>query len=138
MKKISIIAIWALFAFSMPLNASEQKHDMEDQPKKEMKRKYRQKAMREKDFKMMCEIVEDASFNKKKIGVIKVACISSYFNNEQCVKLLSMISFENDRLEALRVLVPRVIDLNSKEVLKQFSFSSSKQEVMKILHPERR
>lgn len=138
MNKISTIAMCAIFAFGMPLMASAQRPNIEHRPKKEMREKHRPRAMHDKDFKMMCEIVEDASFSKKKIGVVKVACISSYFNNEQCVKLLSMISFENDRLEALRVLAPRVIDLNSKEVLKQFSFSSSKQEVMKILHPERR
>ena len=138
MNKISTIAMCAIFAFGMPLMASAQRSNIEHRPKKEMREKHRPRAMHDKDFKMMCEIVEDASFSKKKIGVVKVACISSYFNNEQCVKLLSMISFENDRMETLKVLAPRVLDPNPKEIQKQFSFSSSKEEVMEILYPERR
>ena len=98
-----------------------------------MRAKSYPQAMHRKDFKMMCEVVKDASFNEKKIGVIKVACISSYFDSKQCVKLLSMISFESDRLKALKVRAPRVLDINPSEILKQFSFSSNKDKAMEIL-----
>ena len=93
--------------------------------------------MQDEDFKMMCEIVDDASFHEKKIGVIKVACISSYFNSKQCAKLLSMISFDDAKLNALKVLAPRlIIDTDVTEVtdiVKQFSFSSNKDKALEIL-----
>ena len=93
--------------------------------------------MQDEDFSMMCKVVKDASFSDKMIGVIKVACISSYFNSRQCAKLLSMISFDDAKQNALKVLAPRlIIDTDVTEVtdiVKQFSFSSKKDKALEIL-----
>ena len=113
--------------------ASEQSPQVERYPKKELRGEHRPRAMHRKDFKMMCEVVKDASFSDKKIGVIKVACISSYFDSKQCAKLLALFSFENDKLEALKVLAPRIVNFNPKEILKQFTFSSNKDEALEII-----
>ena len=133
----SIIALVMLFTLAMPMMASEQNLQVEHRPKKEMRYERRPRAMHRKDFKMMCEVVDDASFHEKKIGVIKVACISSYFNSKQCAKLLSMISFDDAKLNALKVLAPRlIIDTDVTEVtdiVKQFSFSSNKDKALEIL-----
>ena len=137
MKKKSVITMLVIFALGMPLVASGQSQRMERRPKKEMRDEFRPRAMLDKDFKMMCEVVDEASFTERKIGVIKVACISSYFTSEQCAKLLSMISFDTDKLEALKVLRPRVLNINAKEIQKQFSFSSNKEEAMEIMFPSR-
>lgn len=136
MKKKSIIALVMLFTLAMPIMASGQRHEEEHHQRKEMRDKFRPKAMHHKDFKMMCEVVDDASFHEKKIGVIKVACISSYFNSKQCAELLSMFSFEKDKLQALKVLRPKMLDLNPKEIQKQFTFSSGKEEAMEIMYPD--
>ena len=137
MMKKSAITMLVVFALGMPLVASGQSQRMEHRPKKEMRDEFRPKAMQDKDFKMMCEVVNDASFTEKKIGVIKVACISSYFTGEQCAKLLSMVSFDTAKLEALRVLSPRVLNKDVRKIQDQFSFSSSKEEAMKIMFPDR-
>ncbi|MBQ5911799.1 MAG: DUF4476 domain-containing protein, partial [Bacteroidaceae bacterium] len=71
-------------------------------------------------------------------GVIKVACISSYFNSRQCAKLLSMISFDDAKLNALKVLAPRIIDKDVTEIVKQFSFTSSKDKALEILSKNKR
>ena len=126
-----------IFALGIPLVASGQNQRMERRPKKEMRDERRPKAMWDKDFVMMCEVVDEASFTERKIGVIKVACISSYFTSEQCAKLLSMLSFDTAKLEALRVLRPRVLNINAREIQGQFSFSSNKEEAMKIMFPDR-
>ena len=134
----SIIALVMLFALAMPLMASEQRQKMAHDHRKEMRYERKPRAMHHKDFKMMCEIVDDASFHEKKIGVIKVACISSYFNSKQCAKLLSMISFDDAKLNALKVLAPRIIDKDVTEIVKQFSFSSSKDKALEILSKNKR
>ena len=138
MKKKSIIALVMLFALAMPIMASEQIPQKERYPRKEMRYERKPRAMHHKDFKMMCEVVDDASFHEKKIGVIKVACISSYFNSRQCAKLLSMISFDDAKLNALKVLAPRIIDKDVTEIVKQFSFSSSKNKALEILSKNKR
>ena len=137
MMKKSAITMLVFFALGMPLVASGQSQRMERRPKKEMRDEFRPRAMRDRDFKMMCEVVDEASFTERKIGVIKVACISSYFTSEQCAKLLSMVSFDTAKLEALKVLSPRVLNIDAREIQKQFSFSSSKEEAMKIMFPGR-
>ena len=133
MKKKSVIAMLVILVLGMPLMASGQRQEKEHHPRKEMRGEFRPKAMSDKDFKVMCEVVDEASFNERKIGVIKVACISSYFTSKQCVKLLSMISFENDKLEALKVLHPRMLDIDAKPILKQFTFSDNKDKAIEIL-----
>ena len=133
MKKISVITLFALFTFAMPMMALEQKQEVKHHHRKEIRGKFRPKAMHHKDFTMMCEVVDDASFTDKKIGVIKVACISSFFNSKQCAKLLSMISFEEGKLKALKVLAPRMIDRDVTDIVKQFSFSSNKDKALEIL-----
>ena len=137
MNKKSAIALVTLFTLAMPMMASVQRQEMEHHQRKEMRYERRPRAMHKKDFKMMCEVMDDASFHEKKIGVIKVACISSYFNSKQCAKLLSMISFDDAKLKALKVLAPRlIIDTDVTEVteiVKQFSFSSNKDKALEIL-----
>jgi hypothetical protein len=129
----SIIALVMLFTLAMPMMASEQNPQVEHRPKKEMRYERRPRAMHRKDFKMMCEVVDDASFHEKKIGVIKVACISSYFNSKQCAKLLSMIPFDDAKLKALKVLAPRMIGRDVTDIVKQFTFSSNKDKALEIL-----
>ena len=133
MNKKSAIALVTLFTLAMPMMASVQRQEMEHHPKKEIKHEHSPKAMHHKDFKMMCKVVDDASFHEKKIGVIKVACISSYFNSKQCAKLLSMISFDDAKLKALKVLAPRMIGRDVTDIVKQFSFSSNKDKALEIL-----
>ena len=133
MKKKSIIALVMLFTLAIPMMASVQRQEMEHQHRKEMRHEHRPRVMHNKDFKMMCEVVDDASFHEKKIGVIKVACISSYFNSKQCAKLLSMIPFDDAKLKALKVLAPRMIGRDVTDIVKQFTFSSNKDKALEIL-----
>ena len=133
MKKKSVITMLVILALGMPMTASGQRHEVEYHQRKEMKDKFRPKAMQDEDFRMMCKVVKDASFSDKMIGVIKVACISSYFTSKQCAQLLSMFSFENDKLKALKVLHPRMLDIDAKPILKQFTFSDNKDKAIEIL-----
>ncbi|MBO5793926.1 MAG: DUF4476 domain-containing protein [Bacteroidaceae bacterium] len=133
MNKKSAIALVMLFTLAIPMMASVQRQEMEHHHRKEMRHEHRPRAMHNKDFKMMCEVVDDASFHEKKIGVIKVACISSYFNSKQCAKLLSMIPFDDAKLKALKVLAPRMIGRDVTDIVKQFTFSSNKDKALEIL-----
>ena len=133
MNKKSAIALVMLFTLAIPMMASVQRQEMEHQHRKEMRHEHRPRVMHNKDFKMMCEVVDDASFHEKKIGIIKVACISSYFNSKQCAKLLSMIPFDDAKLKALKVLAPRMIGRDVTDIVKQFSFSSNKDKALEIL-----
>jgi hypothetical protein len=133
MNKKSAIALVMLFTLAIPMMASVQRQEMEHHHRKEMRHEHRPRVMHNKDFKMMCEVVDDASFHEKKIGVIKVACISSYFNSKQCAKLLSMIPFDDAKLKALKVLAPRMIGRDVTDIVKQFTFSYNKDKALELL-----
>ena len=139
MKPLMIVAMVALSLFCLPASAAGQdrkpKEQMEYRDKKQMnKRGKHPRAMRGKDFDMMVDIVKKASFNDKKIDIIRVACIGSYFSSKQCAQLLSLLSFDSNKEEALEVIAPRLVDMNNADdIVKKFSFSSSKDKAVSIL-----
>ena len=87
-----------------------------------------------KHFSMMYKIVKDASFDKNKIGIIRVACIASNFSSKQCARLLALLSFDDNKIDALEIMKPNLVELdNYNKILNQFSFSSSREKAAKIL-----
>ena len=144
LKPLIIVAIVALNIFCLPASAAapdkKPKEKMEYRDKKQTGKRYKQpRAMRDKDFEMMAGIVKNASFDDNKIDVIRVACIGSYFSSKQCAKLLSLMSFDNDRVKALEIIAPRLVDMNNiDDIVKKFSFSSSKDKAVSILQRHKR
>ena len=136
---LMIVAIMTLSIFCLPASAAspdkKAKGQVEYRDKKPKgKRQMHPHAMRDKDFEMMVDIVKNASFNDKKIDVIRVACIGSYFSSRQCAQLLSLLSFDDDKVKALEVIAPRLVDMeNADKIIKEFSFSSSKEKAVSIL-----
>ena len=145
LKSLMIVAIVALSIFCLPASAAaapdkKPKEKIEYRDKKQMsKRHVHPRAMRDKDFDMMFGIVKNTSFNDKKIDVIRVACIGSYFSSRQCAQLLSLLSFDNNKMKALEVIAPRLVDMeNADKIIKEFSFSSSKEKAVSILKRRKR
>ncbi|MBR5814281.1 MAG: DUF4476 domain-containing protein, partial [Bacteroidaceae bacterium] len=69
-----------------------------------------------------------------RIDIIRVACIGSNLSSNQCAKLLSLLSFDNNKLEALEVMAPRIVDNDyNDKILKQFSFSVNREKAARIL-----
>lgn len=134
-RNIMLIALMAIVMVSLPQESQAQerrpKAQIEKREKKEQRN--RERAMRDKDFSMMYKIVKKYSFDDKKIDIIRVASIGSYFSSRQCAELLSLISFNDNRLEALEVMAPRIVDdKDFDRIMKQFSLSY-KDKVSRIL-----
>ena len=138
LKSLMIVAIVALTVFCLPASAAEPdkkpKEKMEYRDKKQKgKRHVHPRAMRDKDFDMMAGIVKKASFDDKKIDVIRVACIGSHFSSRQRAQLLSLLSFDDNKIKALEVIASRLVDKNNADdIVKEFSFSSSKDKAVSI------
>lgn len=126
-RNIMLIALMAVVMVSLPQESQAQerrpKAQIEKREKKEQRN--RERAMRGKDFSMMYKIVKKYSFDYEKIDIISVASIGSYFSSRQCAELLSLISFNDNRLEALEVMAPRIVDdKDFDRIMKQFSLSN--------------
>ena len=139
LNSLMIVAIVAMTVFCLPASAAEPdkkpKEKMEYRDKKQRGKRYTHpRAIRDKDFDMMVGIVKNASFDDKKIDVMRVACIGSYFSSRQCAKLLSLLSFDDNKIKALEVIASRLVDTNNADdIVKEFSFSSSKDKAVSIL-----
>ena len=137
-KNIMLIALMAAAMVALPQESQAQerkpKAQIEKRERREQRKPERVRAMRDKDFAMMYNIVKEASFNDNKIDIMRVASIGSYFNSKQCAKLLSLIPFNNDKLKALEVIAPRLVDNKDLDnIIKQFPFKADKEKAMKIL-----
>ena len=91
-------------------------------------------AMDKSDFKLLRSLLKEESFDNGRIKMIRVACIGNYFTSNQCADMLSILSFDSNRLEALEYIAPRVIDKHACDViLKEFSFISNREKAEALL-----
>ena len=94
----------------------------------------RARAMNKSDFEFLYSLLEEESFDKDRIKMIRVACIGNYFTSRQCASMLSLLNFDSYRLEALEYLAPRVIDKQARDViLKEFAFVSNREKAEALL-----
>ncbi len=137
MKRIMLIAFVALMMIPMPQQAVAKeriKVQVEKRDKRPQRKPVMLRAMRNDDFSMVYKIVKNTSFDKNKIDIIRVACIGSNFSSRQCARLLSLLSFDDNKLDALKVMAPRLVDVEDYDkIIKQFSFSSNRNKAEKIL-----
>ena len=99
----------------------------------------RVRAMGDADFKLLRSLLKEESFDKNRAKMIRVACIGNYFTSSQCAAMLSLFSFDSNKLEVLEYLAPRVIDRRGCEaILEEFSFLSNRKKAEELLKVRRR
>jgi hypothetical protein len=99
----------------------------------------RVRAMGDADFKLLRSLLKEESFDKNRAKMIRVACIGNYFTSSQCAAMLSLFSFDSNKLEVLEYLAPRVIDRRGCEaILEEFSFLSNRKKAEDLLKVRRR
>jgi hypothetical protein len=78
--------------------------------------------------------VRKESRAKDKLLVLEQAAGYHYFTTDQAMELLPLISFSDDRMEAVRALWPRILDRhNGHRFYELFKFSSDKKELRELL-----
>ncbi len=78
--------------------------------------------------------IKRESFSENRLRVLQQAVPGHYFVVAQAQQVLSIFSFSGDRLAAMRLLKPRLLDReNFFKLYDSFSFSSEKAELKKIL-----
>lgn len=132
--KLMILMLMLLVGASV-VSAQDWAGDVERVEHRGRDRGYREiKPMKSGDFKKFCRYVKDTSFDKNKIHIVEIATFGSYFSSEQCYKILSLFSFDDNKLAVLRILKPVILDYNCAEkILSSFSFSSKREKAAAIL-----
>jgi hypothetical protein len=79
--------------------------------------------------------IESESFSQEQLTVLGQAAPNNYFVVGQVQQILERFTFSNDKLEAMRLLKPRTLDLseNGFKLYSSFEFSNDKEQLKKIL-----
>ena len=105
----------------------EQRHHKE-QPSR------RHSAMNEKDFQFLYKIIKKKSFDDDRMEILSVGVLDNYFTCHQCVRLMSLYKFDDDKLQILRIMAGHIVDLeNHHDILMRLDFESNKLKALYIL-----
>lgn len=93
-----------------------------------------QAAMDAASFTSLTAAVGGESFSDGKIKVIRLSASSNYYTCAQVGALLDSLTFSADKLKALEILNPRIVDRqNIHTIPSHFTFSSDKDAATKLL-----
>ena len=133
----TILCVWASSTFALTSSTSvikrsevktvEQRHHKE-QPSR------RHSAMSEKDFQFLYKIIKKKSFDDDRMEILSVGVLDNYFTCQQCVRLMSLYKFDDDKLKILRIMSGHIVDLeNHHDILMRLDFESNKLKALNIL-----
>jgi len=90
--------------------------------------------MDEAAFRNLLKAVERESFANDKLRVLGQAAPANWFLVAQTQQVLSQLTFPKERLEAVRILRPRILDTgNFYQLYASFEFPGDKDELKRIL-----
>ena len=133
----TILCIWASSTFALTPSTSvikrsevktvEQRHHKE-QPSRH------HSAMHEKDFQFLYKIIKKKSFDDDRMEILSVGVLDNYFTCQQCVRLMSLYKFDDEKLKILRIMSGHIVDLeNHHDILMRIDFDSNKLKALDIL-----
>lgn len=81
--------------------------------------------------------IEGESFSEEQLTVLGQAAPNNYFLVGQVKQILERFTFAKDKLEAMRLLKPRTLDLteNGFKIYSSFEFAADKEQLKKIMAP---
>lgn len=86
------------------------------------------------EFGQLLQVVDNASFAQDKKRVVKTSVLSHYFMVDQLIRLASKFSFDNDKLEVVETVYPKLLDLDKNYLLYNcFTFSDAKTKLEKFI-----
>lgn len=148
MKRITVtVFILALGAWmaTEPLNAATSSNTsvmesakVQQHPRRE-RPPHRSPIMNKEDFRFLYNIIKGKAFDKDRLELLSVGVLDNYFSCRQCVKLMSIYTFDDDKLKVLNIMTGHIADLeNAQLILDAFSFDSNKRKAASLLRVRRR
>lgn len=85
-------------------------------------------------FSILYNKVKKASFDDNKFDLIEVASLGCYYSCSQAVRLMKIFTFDDERLKALSMMAPHIVDpQNATDIYKLFCFDSDKEKAGEIM-----
>ena len=97
-------------------------------------REQRMFCLSDEKFAVLYNKVKNASFDDRKMDLIEVASLGAFYSCEQCASIMSIFSFGDKKLAALRLMAPRIIDPHRAYLIyDKLTFQSEKDEAARII-----
>ena len=97
-------------------------------------REQRVLCLSDEKFAILYNKVKNASFDDRKMDLIEVASLGAFYSCEQCASIMSIFSFGDKKLAALRLMAPRIIDPHRAYLIyDKLTFQSEKDEAARII-----
>lgn len=91
-------------------------------------------AMSDADFSDLYRQMKEEPFKDGQLKLIRNKAVSSGFLCNQCVKILELFTWDDDKMEFLSVLAPVIVDRsNSDKIVKCFTYMSGREKARRIL-----
>ena len=85
-------------------------------------------------FSILYNKVKNTSFDDRKMDLIEVASLGAFYSCEQCATMMSIFSFGDKKLAALRLMASRIVDPHRAYIIfDQLSFQSEKDKAARII-----
>ena len=85
-------------------------------------------------FAILYNKVKNTSFDDRKMDLIEMASLGAFYSCEHCATMMSIFSFGDKKLVALRLMAPRIVDPHRAYIIfDQLSFQSEKDEAARII-----
>lgn len=88
------------------------------------------RVMNPKLFNQFFDQVKNEPFHSDRIKTIETALVTTYFTSAQCLRLVNLYSFDDEKVKLMKLMYPRIADKQAFfTVVDTLTFSSNKDEM---------
>lgn len=92
------------------------------------------RGMNDRDFQAFYNKVKSKTFNDDKLNLIESGIGNRGLSCRQCIQMMSVFKFDDEKLEALAILAPNLTDReNCDKIVDSLTFISSEEKARRIL-----
>lgn len=88
----------------------------------------------DRELNLLCKKINEEPFDDKKMEIVEIGTTNSYFTCMHCRKIMSLFTFDEEKIQVLRLMSRKIIDRqNVEQIADCFPFDSEKETVRKIV-----
>ena len=130
---ILILSVWAsagnnlLSASNSPRSSVIKRVEVFQHRPHHERPQFKNPIMNDKDFQYLYKVIKKKAFEKDQLELLSVGVLDNYFSCRQCAKIMSIYSFDKDKLKVLDIMAKHIVDKeNARLILDSFRFESDR------------
>ena len=130
---ILILSVWAsagnnlLNASNSPRSSAIKRVEVFQHRPHHERPQFKNPIMNDKDFQYLYKVIKKKAFEKDQLELLSVGVLDNYFSCRQSAKIMSIYSFDKDKLKVLDIMASHIVDKeNAHLILDSFRFESDR------------